>query len=103
MRFGDFRIGSLFFAVDGVLLAPLACELQLSLHQFAAKCKVARMKICTSKSEAKALTRKWVNCFLQVGEEILPQVEDFKYLGVLFTSKGKWSRRLTGGLVQHLQ
>ncbi|KAI3359933.1 hypothetical protein L3Q82_014284 [Scortum barcoo] len=37
----------------------------------------------------------------QVGGEVLPQVEEFKYLGVLFTSEGKIeSVRLTGGLVQ---
>ncbi|KAK3567192.1 hypothetical protein QTP86_012462 [Hemibagrus guttatus] len=32
---------------------------------------------------------KKVACTLQVGGEFLPQVEEFKYLGVLFTSKGR--------------
>ncbi len=31
-------------------------------------------------------------CPLQVGGEFLPQVEEFKYLGVLFTSKGSMER-----------
>ncbi|XP_068613462.1 AN1-type zinc finger protein 3-like [Brachionichthys hirsutus] len=44
------------------------------------------MRISTSKSEAMVLSRKRVECTLRVGEEILPQVEEFKYLGVLFTS-----------------
>ncbi|XP_061618152.1 uncharacterized protein LOC133471975 [Phyllopteryx taeniolatus] len=35
------------------------------------------------------LSRKRVACHLQVGDEILPQVEEFKYLGVLFTSEGR--------------
>lgn len=34
------------------------------------------------------LSRKNVERILQVGEDILPQVEDFKYVGVLFTSEG---------------
>ncbi|TWW74533.1 hypothetical protein D4764_14G0005360 [Takifugu flavidus] len=34
------------------------------------------------------LNQKKVECLLQVKEEILPQVEDFKYLGVLFKSEG---------------
>ncbi|KAI3372723.1 hypothetical protein L3Q82_023184 [Scortum barcoo] len=32
---------------------------------------------------------KWQWCPLRVGGEVLPQVEEFKYLGVLFTSEGK--------------
>ncbi|TWW73530.1 hypothetical protein D4764_15G0009240 [Takifugu flavidus] len=47
------------------------------------------MKISTSKSEAMVLNRKKVECLLRVKEEILPQVEEFKYLGVLFTSEGR--------------
>ncbi|KAI3366586.1 hypothetical protein L3Q82_009202 [Scortum barcoo] len=47
------------------------------------------MRISTSKSEAMVLDRKRVACPLRVGGEVLPQVEEFKYLGVLFTSEGK--------------
>ena len=46
------------------------------------------MKINTSKSEAMVLSQKKVDCPLQVGGESLPQVEEFKYLGVLFRSEG---------------
>ncbi|TWW59701.1 hypothetical protein D4764_06G0012310 [Takifugu flavidus] len=35
------------------------------------------------------LARKKVECLLRVGEEVLPQVEEFKYLGILFTSEVK--------------
>lgn len=49
----------------------------------------AGMRISTSKSDAMVLSRKWVSCTLQFGEELLPQVEDVKYLGVLFMSKGR--------------
>ncbi|TWW81741.1 hypothetical protein D4764_01G0015560 [Takifugu flavidus] len=47
------------------------------------------MKISTSKSKAMVLDRKKVEFLLRVKEEILPQVEEFKYLGVLFTSEGR--------------
>ena len=33
-------------------------------------------------------------CSLQVGGEFLPQVEEFKYLGVLFTSEGRMEREI---------
>lgn len=47
------------------------------------------MRICNSKSEAMVLDRKREACPLQVGGEFLAQVEEFKYLAVLFTSDGK--------------
>ncbi|KAI3354868.1 hypothetical protein L3Q82_004665 [Scortum barcoo] len=40
------------------------------------------------------LDRKRVACPLRVGGEVLPQVEEFKYLGVLFTSEGKIEREI---------
>ncbi|KAI3358578.1 hypothetical protein L3Q82_014714 [Scortum barcoo] len=38
--------------------------------------------------------RKRVACPLRVGGQVLPQVEEFKYLGVLFTSEGKMEREI---------
>ncbi|TWW64273.1 hypothetical protein D4764_03G0012810 [Takifugu flavidus] len=35
-----------------------------------------------------------VECLLRVKEEILPQVEEFKYLGVLFTSEGRMEQEI---------
>ncbi|KAI3356121.1 hypothetical protein L3Q82_017175 [Scortum barcoo] len=103
-RFGNHRISSLLFADDVVLMASSGQDLQHVLERFAAECEAAGMRISTSKSEAMVLDRKRVACPLQVGGEVLPQVEEFKYLGVLFTSEGKIeSVRLTGGLVQRPQ
>ncbi|KAK3555547.1 hypothetical protein QTP86_021786, partial [Hemibagrus guttatus] len=57
-------------------------------------CEAAGMRVSTSKSEAMVLDRKKVACTLQVGGEILPQVEEFKYLGVLFTSEGRMDHEI---------
>uniref|UniRef100_A0A7N8Y8H8 Reverse transcriptase domain-containing protein n=1 Tax=Mastacembelus armatus TaxID=205130 RepID=A0A7N8Y8H8_9TELE len=84
VQFGDHRISSLLFADDVVLLAPSSQDLQRALGQFATECEAARMRISTSKSEAMK-----VACHLQARGEILPQVEEFKYLGVLFMSEGR--------------
>ncbi len=88
MQFGEQRIASLLFADDMVLMASSVCHLQHSLDRFAAECKVAGMKISTSKYEAMDLSRKPVHCPLRVGNEPLLQVKEFKYHGVLFTSEG---------------
>ncbi|KAI3363176.1 hypothetical protein L3Q82_011545, partial [Scortum barcoo] len=85
VRFGNHRISSLLFADDVVLLASSSQDLQRVLERFAAECEAAGMRISTSKSEAMVLDRKRVACPLRVGGEVLPQVEEFKYLGVLFT------------------
>ncbi|KAI3368473.1 hypothetical protein L3Q82_025489 [Scortum barcoo] len=69
-------------------------DLQHVLEWFAAECEAAGMRISTSKSEAMVLDRKRVACPLRVSGEVLPQVEEFKYLGVLFTSEGKMEREI---------
>ncbi|KAK3564684.1 hypothetical protein QTP86_024812, partial [Hemibagrus guttatus] len=94
VRFGDHRISSLIFADDVVLLAPSSLDLQHALGCFAAECEAAGMRVSTSNSEAMVLDRKKVACTLQVGGEVLPQVEEFKYLGVLFTSEGRMDREI---------
>ncbi len=62
--------------------------------RFAAECEAVGMRISASKSEAMVLSRKRVACPLQVGGVLLPQVEEFKYLGVLFTSEGRMEREI---------
>ncbi|KAK3524537.1 hypothetical protein QTP70_029847, partial [Hemibagrus guttatus] len=94
VRFGDHRISSLIFADDVVLLAPSSLDLQHALGRFAAECEAAGMRVSTSKSEAMVLDQKKVACTLQVGGEVLPQVEQFKYFGVLFTSEGRMDREI---------
>ncbi|XP_056158173.1 casein kinase II subunit alpha isoform X2 [Lampris incognitus] len=79
---------------DVVLLASSERDLQCALGRFAAECEMARMRVSTSKSEAMVLYRKMVVCFLQVGDELLPQVKEFKYLGVLFTSEDRMVREI---------
>ena len=52
------------------------------------------MRISTSKSKAMVLRQKRIDCPLWVGGESLPQLEEFRYLGVLFMSKGKLEREI---------
>ena len=94
VEFGGGRVSSLLFADDVVLFASSNNDLQLSLGRFAAECEAAGMRISTSKSEAMVLSRNRVECSLRVGEEALPQVEEFKYLGILFTSEGRREREI---------
>jgi len=70
-------------------LGCLGHDLQHAPGRFAAECESVGMIVSTFKSEATVLCWKTVECSLRVASELLPHVKDFKYLGVLFTSKGK--------------
>lgn len=70
-----------------MILASLGCDLLHALGQFAAQCKAAGMRTSPSKSEVMVLTRKKVDHPLLVEDELLPQAEEFKYLGILFISE----------------
>ncbi|XP_054588462.2 uncharacterized protein [Nothobranchius furzeri] len=52
------------------------------------------MRIGSSKSESMVLIRKRIECLLRVRNEVLPQVEEFKYLSFLFSSEGKMERKI---------
>uniref|UniRef100_A0A8C9TQF7 Reverse transcriptase domain-containing protein n=1 Tax=Scleropages formosus TaxID=113540 RepID=A0A8C9TQF7_SCLFO len=91
---GSRKVTSLLFAGDVVLFALSHDCLQHTLEQFSAKCEVVGMRISTSKSESMVLSRKRMACPLQVRGENLPQVEEFKYLGILFTSEGRREREI---------
>uniref|UniRef100_A0A8C5HXV3 protein-glutamine gamma-glutamyltransferase n=1 Tax=Gouania willdenowi TaxID=441366 RepID=A0A8C5HXV3_GOUWI len=63
------------------------------------ECEEAGMRISTSKSEFMVLDQKKVECLLRVGDEVLPQAEEFKYLRVLFTSEGRMEREIDRRIV----
>ncbi|KAL7878925.1 hypothetical protein AOLI_G00098990 [Acnodon oligacanthus] len=87
-------IRSLYSRNDVVLLVESHGCLQRSLERFAAECEAVGMRISTSKSESMVLAWKRMACPLQVREKDLPYVEEFKDLGVLFTSDGKRDREI---------
>ncbi len=94
LQFSGLMIASLLFVDDVILLAPSVCDRQHSLDWFATKCEAAGTWISTSKSEAVVLSRKPVDYPLQVGNETLNQVKEFKYLRVLFTSEGTMEQEI---------
>ena len=65
-KFSGIRSPSLLFADDVVPLASSNSDLQLTLGCFAAECKVAGMRISSSKSEAMDLSPKKMDYSLQV-------------------------------------
>lgn len=59
-----------------------------------AQWKMKRLEcgLAPPKTEAVVLSQKRMACSLQAGWEVLYQVEEFKYFGVLFISEGRIKR-----------
>ena len=91
---GNCKITRLLFADDLVLLSSTESGLQRALNSFADACNTAGMKISTAKTEVLHLSRNPDQCVLQVNGATLKQVENFKYLGVAFTSDGRQDEEL---------
>uniref|UniRef100_A0A3B4X4M0 Peptidase metallopeptidase domain-containing protein n=1 Tax=Seriola lalandi dorsalis TaxID=1841481 RepID=A0A3B4X4M0_SERLL len=88
------HISSLLFAE---VFASSSTDLQLSLGWLAAECEVAGMKISTSKSEAMVLSRKWVDCLLQVGGRPCLRWRSLSISGFCSQVRVGRSGRSTGG------
>lgn len=86
-QFGGFRIASLPFADDVVLLALLSCDLMVALGQFVAKCEAAEMRINTSNSEAMVLSPEKGGLPALGWECVVASSEGVRYLRVLFTNE----------------
>lgn len=77
-----------------------ATNLQLTLGQFAAEYEEVGVKLGTSMSVAIDLSQESVESPLRVGDESLPKVGEFKYVGVLFTGEGRMELEIE--TLQHL-
>lgn len=95
VRIGNVKVSRLLFADDLALLASSQTDLQRALERFAAECAQDGMKISTAKTEAMCLSRRPVDCALHVSGVPIRQVEEFKYLGTLFTSDGRQEKELS--------
>ena len=67
VKIGNFKISRMLFADGLVLFADFESGLQRALDGFTAACDYAGMKISTAKTEVLHLSRKPVQCSLQVG------------------------------------
>ncbi len=73
-----------------VCVTLISCSVTSSRHWGGLQPSVKQSdEVSTSKSEAMVFCRKTVDCPLRLGDELLPQVRELKYLGVLFPSDRK--------------
>ena len=94
VRIGNAVLGKLLFADDLALLTSSQADLQSALERFAAECEANGMRISTGKTEVMVLSRRHTECTLYVNGVQLRQVEEFKYLGVMFSSDGRQDKEI---------
>ena len=94
VKIGDVKVARLLFADDLVILASSQADLQSALDRFAAECEASSMKISVTKSEVMVVARSPTDCVLHVSGAQLRQVQEFKYLGIVFTSDGRQEREI---------
>ena len=94
VQIGDTTIARLLFADDLAILASSQEDLQRALERFAAECEAAGMRISTAKTESMVFSRHPLDCTLYVNGVQIRQAQEFKYLGVMFTSDGRQDREI---------
>ncbi|KAK3539294.1 hypothetical protein QTP86_033724 [Hemibagrus guttatus] len=77
---------------EAKLLAQKAAEAEQEIQRIKVRAKIKVLnftQLLNAEISSGTSRGKKVACTLPVGGEVLPQVEEFKYLGVLFTSEGR--------------
>ena len=92
---GEFVIKLLLYANDIVLVAKLAHGLQMHLYALEHFCKVVGMQVNTGKTKVMVFSNKKKQSqhtfFFQ--DNILEEVNEYKYLGIDFNKKFYWEDR----------
>lgn len=94
VRAGAIHIPALFFADDVVLMAESRAALQVLMDRVGDFGKEWRLEVNKGKTKVmifgRGRTKEWR---WQIGEVIIEQTDEYKYLGVLVSGTGKWWSR----------
>ena len=85
------KVSGLLFADDTTLMAESENNLQRYVSAFARVCERRKLKINVGKSKVMKMsdTGEKGNLIIKVKEEVMEEVDTFRYLGVDFASKGE--------------
>ena len=103
MSIGNTNVQILMYADDAVLVAESMNDLQQMLSKFADTCENMDLKVNARKTKVVVFNKQGENenCQLMLGNEEIEQVNEFVYLGRMFTNDGKMDmeieRRVNAG------
>ena len=87
------NVGVLLFADDMVLLAESEERLQSNLQALSVAMERWDLKVNWKKTKVMKVARERDSCEVEVGDQVIEQEEEMKYLGVLISSNGRWRRK----------
>jgi hypothetical protein len=90
----QYTLNELIFADDQCLIYPNEKELQEHLHALEDGRHQHNMKISSTKTEVMKFARVPTPIDVQVGNNKIKQVKEFKYLGSCFTEDGRIDREI---------
>ncbi|XP_067001635.2 LINE-1 retrotransposable element ORF2 protein isoform X1 [Anabrus simplex] len=88
IQLGRNVVSSLAYADDLVLMADCAESLQSNIVELENRCNEYGMKISLSKTKLMSIGKKFNRIECQIGDTKLEQVDNFKYLGCVFSQDG---------------
>ena len=87
-------VGVLLFADDMVVMAESAEGLQHNLQVMSDVLSKWELKVNWRKTKVMSVARKSEECEVKIGEEVIDQVEEMKYLGVMISSDGRMEKEV---------
>ena len=87
-------VGVLLFADDIVVMAESAEGLQHNLQVMSDVLSKWELKVNWRKAKVMSVARKSEECEVKIGEEVIDQVEEMKYLGVMISSDGRMEKEV---------
>ena len=88
------QLNELLFADDQSLIHPDKDSLQAHATRLNNACNKYGMKISTAKTEVMQISNTQSTLDININNQTLKQVDEFKYLGSIFTSDGKMDREI---------
>ena len=92
--YNDVRVATLLYADDLVLLAESQTDLQEMTDKLNDSCTRLGLKINVGKTEAIVFSKEKRPCTLSIRGTVIKQVDEFKYLGSMFTADGRCDRAI---------
>ena len=94
VRLSTGNVGVLLFADDIVVMSELEEGLQHSMQVMSGVLSKWELKVNWRKTKVMRVARKSEDCEVKIGEEVVDQVDEMKYLGVMISSDRRMEKEV---------
>ena len=94
VRLSTGNVGVLLFADDMVVMSESVEGLQHKMQVMSDVLSKWELKVNSRKTKVMRVARKSEDCEVKIGEEVIDQVDEMKYLGVIISSHGRMEKEV---------